>query len=400
VAFAHERWVKHAFKPFNREYFRSMTGQVLELSVLASLAVAGVIVIWYLGAVRVVEHLSPTRVERESLPPQPGGLGRLRPVILFLLDANVRSKWLNRMERISVLVFSKLPGFVLALGVVEKWLVMPSYPIPTGTMGTVLIVVESCLAIWVFSGLYQRGLGTAMFLVFFYLCFAYGLAAIDAIPVLASAFFYLFAKEGVLINGRQLAGIRVSLGVGFFLLGLINKIYDSELFIGVGDSYPQLIEGPRQIMPWLTREAWSFSTALGEMVFGLLMLLGIFDKLTTLALAAIFTNFIFTFGWAEIVHIYPIAGFAILFFHGAPGTVLDGLLFRTHVQAWRAAHQHTSPALYRGSVLLVASFAALTLMLAPLYVVVDLVPRLGGGHTEAAVTGPSETESPASVAHH
>jgi uncharacterized membrane protein YphA (DoxX/SURF4 family) len=229
----------------------------------------------------------------------------------------------------------------------------------------------------VLSGLYLRGLGMALVLVFAYLCSAYGLAAIDAIPLLGSAFFYFFARPGVLINGKQLAAIRISLGLGFFMLGLVNKIFDSQLFIGVGDSYPQLLDGPRHLFPLMTREAWSFGTALGEMVFGLLLLLGIFDKITTLALTAIFANFIFVFGWAEAVHLYLMAGFGVLFFHGAPGTVLDGLLFRTHVQAWRLAGQHTSPSLYRGSVVAVAAVAAATLMFGPLYFVVDVLPKVG-----------------------
>ncbi len=400
IAWAHERWVKHAFKPFNRAYFRSMSGEVFQLSLLAAFAVAGLITIWYLAAVGLVQQLTPTRVERQSQAPRRGWLPPWAGTLVrFILDANVRNRWITVGEKAAVLVFSKIGGVVLALGVVEKWLVMPSFPVE-GQLGTVLLVVESALSIWIFSGLFQRALGVVLMLVYVYLCFAYGLAAIDAIPVLASAFFYYFAKRGVLINGRQLAGIRVSLGVGFFLLGLINKIYDAELFIGVGDSYPQLLEGPRHLIPWLARETWSFGTALGEMVFGLLLLLGIFDKLTTLALAAIFTNFIFTFGWAEIVHLYPIAGFAVLFFHGAPGTVLDGLLFRIHVQAWRAAGQHTSPSLYRGSVLLVAAATAVLLMFVPLYFVVDVVPRFVAARTDSVVTAPSETEAPVAAPDH
>ena len=32
LADAHERWVKHDAKPFNRQYFESMSGEVLEPS--------------------------------------------------------------------------------------------------------------------------------------------------------------------------------------------------------------------------------------------------------------------------------------------------------------------------------------------------------------------------------
>ena len=64
----------------------------------------------------------------------------------------------------------------------------------------------------------------------------------------------------------------------------------------------------------------------------LLLLLGLFSRITSLALALIFANFILVFGWAEIVHLYPISGFAVLFLHTSPGTALDGILFRAHVR--------------------------------------------------------------------
>jgi uncharacterized membrane protein YphA (DoxX/SURF4 family) len=150
------------------------------------------------------------------------------------------------------------------------------------------------------------------------------------------------------------------------------------LFIGVGDQFPQLIAGPRHMMPGLTREAWSFTTALGEMMFGLLLLIGIFDKLTTLALTLIFTNFIFTFGWAEIVHLYPIAGFMVLFFRAPPGTALDGAVFRTHVRLWRAFGHRSSPVIYALSVMIVAIGAAALLMFLPLFFTVHVLPRIGG----------------------
>ena len=112
------------------------------------------------------------------------------------------------------------------------------------------------------------------------------------------------------------------------LLGLVNKIYHAELFIGVGDQYPHLLDGARALVPGLTRQLRSAGTALGEISFGMLLLVGVFDKITTMALTLIFTSFVFTFGMVEIVHLYPIAGFAVLFFRAPPGTAIDGVLFR------------------------------------------------------------------------
>jgi uncharacterized membrane protein YphA (DoxX/SURF4 family) len=377
-ASAHERWVKHAFKPFDRGYFQSMSGEVLHLSLLAAAAVAVIIGLWYLGAVVLVERLTPTSVEKQVEQDRRGPVRRpFVWLIRFFLDGYLASPGMARAESIAVLVFARLPGLVFLLGAAQGWLVMPSFPVD-GTLAVPLRALEVGVALWILSGRFQNALGGLLVAVFVGLAAGYHLAAVDAIPVLASALFYLFARPSVALNDRQTIGIRLGLGVGFFLLGLVNKIYDAQLFIGVGDSYPRLVTGPQQIFPWLTREAWSFTTALGEMTFGLLLVLGIFSRLTSLALALIFANFILVFGWAEIVHLYPIAGFAVLFFHPAPGTALDGILFRTHVRAWRAVGYRTSFLLYRASVFIVAAAAGALLIFTPLYLAVQLAPRLFG----------------------
>lgn len=378
VAQAHERWVRHDYKPFDRDYFRSMTGQVLRLSLAAACAIAVIITLWYLVATVLLERLTPTSVEQQVEQAHRGSAHHpLLSLMRFFLDGYLPSRWLVHAERISVFIFARLPGLVFLLGAYDGWVVMPSFPV-SGTPGLVMRVIEAAVALWVLSGLFQVALGVVMLLVYTGLCVGYGLAAVDAIPVLASAFFYLFSRRGITLNPQQIAGIRFGLGVGFFLLGLVNKIYDAQLFIGVGDSYPNLVTGPQHVFPWLTREAWSFTTALGEMTFGLLLLLGIFSRLTSLALALIFGNFILVFGWAEIVHLYPIAGFAVLFFHASPGTALDGMLFRAHVRVWRAMGYRTSFLLYRAAVFLVAVATGALLMFGPLYLIVQVVPRLLG----------------------
>ncbi|HEY2903343.1 MAG TPA: hypothetical protein VGL59_22355, partial [Polyangia bacterium] len=274
-----------------------------------------------------------------------------------------------------VFIFARLPGLVLLLGAHDGWLVMPSFPI-TGPLAKEIVIVEVVLALWILWGRLQMALGGAFIGVFVYLCVAYRLAAVDAMPLLASALFYLESSPGIVLSPKQVAGIRFGLGVGFIFLGLVNKIYDAGLFIGVGDNYPQLIAGPRSMFPWLTRESWSFATALGEMVFGLLLLLGTFSRITALVLTLIFSNFILVFGWAEIVHLYPISGFAVLFLHSSPRTALDGILFRAHVRAWRAMGFRTSFLLYRASVFVVAIAAGALLIFVPLYVTVELLPRI------------------------
>ena len=377
AAGAHERWVRHDARPFNHGYFQSMSGEVLELSLLATVAVGVIIGLWYLGAVGLVERWTPTSVEKNLPRPKRGPLARFVVAVLrFALDGYMDSPALARAEAVAVLVFARLPGLVLLLGAYEGWLVMPSFPI-SGPMSQVIVTVEVVLALWILWGRFPMALGGAFIAVFVYLCVAYRLAAVDAMPLLASAFFYLEARPGIALSPKQVSGIRFGLGVGFICLGLVNKIYNAELFIGVGDNYPQLIAGPRSVFPWLTRESWSFATALGEMVFGLLLLLGTFSRITSLVLALIFSNFILVFGWAEIVHLYPIAGFTVLFLHSAPGTALDGILFRAHVRAWKAMGYRTSFLLYRASVFVVALGAAALLIFVPLYLTVEWLPRLG-----------------------
>jgi hypothetical protein len=376
VAWAHERWVHQVFKPFDEAYFRSMRGEVLRFSLAASLAIAGVIAVWYLIGVPLCERLTPHGADalaREQRLPAPKRL--FRALLRFLLDADCDTQLMATGEKWAARIFQRIPAFVLALGAWSGWIVMPSFP-AHGSVGTMVRFAQIGLAVWILAGVRLRELGIATFALFGWLILEYHSVAVDAVPVLASAFFWLFARDPDVVNARQLAGIRVSLGVGFFLLGLINKIFYARLFIAVGDAYPQLLDGPRHVFPGLTREAWSFTTALGEMTFGLLLLLGLFDKLTTFALSAIFTNFVIVFGFDEIVHFYPIAGFAVLFFHAPPGTLLDGAIFRTHVKLWHASGHSGSPALYPVAVGLVAAATATLLMFGPLFLFVHLIPRL------------------------
>jgi hypothetical protein len=380
LAFAHERWVPNQPRfPIDRRYFQSMSGEVLATSLGASLAIFGVIVLWYLFAPSLVDALTPVTLEAKAREARRPLLARAaRRTLAFLLDAPAEGPFMRHGLTVATFVFARIPAFVLGLGALQGWLVMPSYPLPDSELGTLLRVVEVLLAVWVASGLFYPVLGALLLLVFAYLSAAYGIAGIDAVPVLASAFFYLFHQKGEAVGEKQLIGMRFCLGVGFFLLGLVNKIYLADLFIGVGDQHPELLIGPQSLFPGLTREAWSFTTALGEMVFGLLLLFGVFNRITTLILTFVFGNFILVFGTAEIVHVYPIAGFLLLFFRGSIGTSLDGLVFRANVRLWSFLRGRSPRLLYRSAVTTVAGGAALALMLLPLIVITEVVPALAG----------------------
>jgi uncharacterized membrane protein YphA (DoxX/SURF4 family) len=380
LAFAHERWVANTPRfPINRAYFQSMTGEVLVFSLLGSFAVFGVVMLWYLSAPGIVDALTPiTASARAREAARPFVVRVIRGVVRFLLDGPTESAFMRRGLVVAEIVFDRIPALVLLLGAYQGWLVMPSYPVPIDDLGHALRAVSVMLAVWILSGLYRPALGVVLFLVFGYLCFAYGIAGIDAIPVLGSAFYYLFAKKGTRgVNARQLLGMRVSLGFGFFLLGLVNKIFLApELFIGVGDQHPELLIGPQAMFPGLTREAWSFTTALGEMVFGLLLLFGVFSRISTLVLTFVFANFILVFGLDEVVHIYPIAGFLLLFFRGSLGSSLDGVVFRQNLRFWRWLRHTSSRVIYGGAVTSVAGVVAALMMFLPLLLIVEVVPVL------------------------
>ncbi|MFO0756391.1 MAG: hypothetical protein U0359_07865 [Byssovorax sp.] len=380
IAFAHERWVPNDPRfPIDRRYFQAMRGEVLAYSIGASLAIFGVVVLWYLFAPALVDALTPlTPAARAAEARRPLPVRLLRLGLRFLLDGPSESAFMKHGRKVSTFFFSRVPVFVLGLGALQGWLVMPSYPLPQNDLGTALRVVEVLLAVWTASGLFYPVLGGVMLVVYVYLCAAYGIAGIDAIPVLASAFYYLFYKKGGEVTEKQLIGVRLSLGVGFFLLGLINKIYLAELFIGVGDQHPALLIGPQAMFPGLTREAWSFTTALGEMVFGLLLLFGVFNRITTLLLSFVFGNFILVFGLAEIVHVYPIAGFLLLFFRDSLGGSLDGLVFRINLGFWSVLRGRSARLLYTSAVTTVGLGAALGLMLTPLVLITEVVPALAG----------------------
>src|SRR5262249_48301374 len=159
------------------------------------------------------------------------------------LDGDSDTPFIQKGLKVTTFVFGRLPALVLALGAWEGWLVMPSFPLKDNPLEMPLRITAVVLAVWVLSGLLWRGLRAVFLRVFVYLCIGWGVIAIDAIPVLASGFFYLFAPKdkNLGVTSRQLMGVRVSLGVGFFLLGLINKIYLHDVFIGVADQHPAIL---------------------------------------------------------------------------------------------------------------------------------------------------------------
>lgn len=381
AVYAHERWLPNTPRwPVNKAYFQNLEGPALALAVAGTLSLIGVVIAFFLIAPAAVERLTPVTEEQRNREAHLNPAVRwLRAFLRLFLDGHFSSRALDVGLDVAIFIFSKIPAPVLFLGAYQGFLVMPSYPVE-GTLGMVIRVVSVILGIWVLIGKKLNLLGIIMFVIWGYLCIAYGIAGIDAIPVLASAFFYTFMDEGQPgVNAKQLLGIRLSLGVGFFLLGLVDKIYLSQFIIGVADQYPQILTGPQAQFPGLSREQWAYSGAVGEMVFGLLVLAGTFNRAVNLILAFIFSNFMLVFGWAEIVHVYPIAGFVILFFRGPIGSPLDGPIFNLSVKFSNMV-KGISFAKARGmAVVLVASLYGLFLMFIPTVFFVEVLPNLDGG---------------------
>lgn len=389
--YAHERWVPNQLRwPINRAYFQSLTGAPLQLTIAGTATLAGIIIAFFMVAPGAVERLTPvTEAQRQREAGMNVAVRGLRYVLRLLLDGPFVSRRMEKGLEIATFIFSKIPAFVLFLGAYQGWLVMPSFPL-SGTLGTVLAGVSAVLGVWVLIGKALRPLGAILFAIYGYLIYAYGIAAVDAVPVLASAFFYFFhdpASRGV--NGRQLLGIRVSMGFGFFLLGLVDKIYLADFIIGVADHYPQLMTGPQATFPGLSREGWAFAGAVGEMVFGLAVLFGVFNRTTTLALTVIFANFILLFGWAEVVHVYPIAGFIILFFRGAAGSPLSGPVFWLSVAILNRMKDWSFGAARFLSVTAIAFGASFLVMFVPIWFFMERLPALDGQAVPPGYTPPS-----------
>lgn len=380
TVWAHARWIPNNIRwPINLAYFQSLEGNTLLLTLAGTVSLAGVIIAFFVVAPGVVERLTPvTDAQRQAEAHMNAAVRGLRYFVRLLLDGPFVSRTMETGLEVATFIFSKIPAPVLFLGAYQGWVVMPSYPL-SGVVGDVLTVASVVLGIWVLIGKWLRPLGTIMFLIYFYLIYEYGVAGVDAIPVLASAFFYFYHDpENPGVNGRQLLGMRLSLGIGFYLLGLINKIYLAQLIIGVADHYPQLVAGPQASIPDLTREGWAFSGAIGEMVFGMLVLIGVFNRATTLALAFIFGNFVLVFGWPEVVHIYPIAGFIILFFRGPLGSPLDGPVFNLAVKLMDSMKGISFQAARLLSVGMIGTGFAFATMLVPTWFFMEQVPHMDG----------------------
>lgn len=375
VVHAHARWVEFELKEsVDVAYFRSFSGEVMYVTLAYTLLLVLMTFLWYAVVVpwqvRVC-HSSFPGVKREPLKTR-----ILHYVAWLCTDCRFSGKKAQIFLHASAIVFAKIPAFVMLLGAWSGWILMPSFPVE-GIARVIFTVVQIALAVWVLSGKALRPLGSVLMAIFVYLGVVYGIAAVDVIPVFASAAFYYWSTGVVTdLNHRQLEGVRIALGAGFFLLGLVNKIYIAELVIGVADNYPSVIEGSRALIPTLTREAWALHSGLVEMVFGLAVLFGVFTRVSSVMLTFIFSSLILVFGWSEVVHIYPIAGFLLLFMWGPNVVTLDHLFDPIYRFFTKHGGKSVKPRMVQTlSAASVALTVGLMAMIVPMLIVTEVLPR-------------------------
>ena len=116
LAWAHERWIPNTPRfPINRAYFQSMSGEVLLTSLGATLALFGVVLVWYLLVPSLVDAVGTSAATASSAQESP--LRRVgRYLFRLALDGDVPGSGFARAQRISAFVFTRIPAFVLGLG--------------------------------------------------------------------------------------------------------------------------------------------------------------------------------------------------------------------------------------------------------------------------------------------
>jgi hypothetical protein len=124
-----------------------MSGEVLLTSLGATLALFGVVLVWYLLVPNLVDALGTSAASASSAQESP--LRRVgRYLFRLALDGDVPGPGFARAQRISAFVFTRIPAFVLGLGAYEGWLVMPSYPLGSDPLDLALRWVSAGLALW------------------------------------------------------------------------------------------------------------------------------------------------------------------------------------------------------------------------------------------------------------
>ena len=202
---------------------------------------------------------------------------------------------------------------------------MPSFPLDA-SVSTLFQYGQVVVGILILTETALPIVGGTLFAAVGYCAVRYGLVVtVDATPVLAVAVAYLtmptvVAERPLMIRLSQLTVMRVIIGISFLLLGVM-KVVNPELVIGVADQQPSVMADPMIRLfyigtdPGHPREWWAFGFAMSEILTGVILALGWFQRVMTLVVAGVFTKLmVLDFGWPEIPHLYPISVLLIICF--------------------------------------------------------------------------------------
>lgn len=322
LALAHERFIPHELLvPLQRDFFRRLDPNMLNIALRAALLMALMLFIWFLRD--PLDNFIENRV-----------LWRLRgkprewvhQLASFLTDKPVENRWFRIIGQWIVILFLRCPALVLMYSATADSLVMPSYPLEP-TTATFFKYAQVIMAMGIITQTFLPFGGATIFGTFIYLLFAFDWKiAVDILPILTVAVVYVsspwiswerFIND---ISRNQMRWVRIILGFGFFALGWM-KIYNHDLTAGVADNFPSVMEDPLILMfyagtdPTFQRESWIVAFALTEVLTGFLIMVGVFNRLWCVMMVYVFTKLmVVDFGWAEIPHLYPIGAFLAVTF--------------------------------------------------------------------------------------
>lgn len=336
AALAHERFVRHHLKdrlpPEFYAFYRRHPGEplgldpnLLAVALLVAAALAGTLVLWFYR--QPLERFVQFRLLRRAAGPAQKLLHLLS---CFLTDRPVRNGAFHTLGEWTVIAFLRSPALVLMYSATNDSLVMPSYPLDPAS-AAVFQYLQVILALLILTQTLLPLCGAMIFGTWIFLFNWGALVAIDAMPVLTVAVVYVtspWQSHRVAItelNATQVRWIRLTLGLGFFLLGWL-KIVNHDLVAGVAQNYPAVMEDPMigaftlfTAVPATMSPAtfqlatWIVAFALAEVMSGFMLMTGVFTRVWCAFMAFVFTKLMLVdFGWAEIPHLYPIAALLAL----------------------------------------------------------------------------------------
>lgn len=322
TAFAHERFIPHTFKAqLQEDFFQTLNSDMLNIGLRGVVVIAILMVLWFLR--RPLNDLIEPILLR-NLP------GRSRKLIrllgCFVMDKPVEHPWFKAVGEWAVVFFLRCLALVIIFSATRQALVLPSYPLDLPTL-PLFQFAQAILAVGILTQTLPPLCGAMIFGFFLHQLVAFDwMIAPDMLPVLLVAVVYIslpwdaWKRVITTITPSQVRWIRIVLGLGFFVLGWM-KIYNYYLTIGVADNFPAIMDDPLIKLFYIgtnaryQRECWIVAFAMGEILSGFLLMMGVFCRVWCMLMIFLFTKLmVVDFGWAELPHLYFIGIFLVLLF--------------------------------------------------------------------------------------